>query len=181
MGFLEFLKKNKQDEDAATNDKVFMRSILMSFFAIIICIVALSASSFAWFNTSVQSSETIQTSVYKLAISVDSTDPNAPALSESRNGEGNLTYDLAANLEYSFTVTAVADETTTGSTGYIKLRINGETHTFISEQIDRGETISFTLSFIADTTVELIECWGISILPEEDRDIINGSSFSDMH
>ena len=96
MGFIDFLKQNRASTDdaikAAGNDadtvqkestsdsrakandinadKIFIRNVAISFIGIIICIVMLSASSYAWFSTSIESSNTITSSVYKLDIEV---------------------------------------------------------------------------------------------------------------
>ena len=162
MKFIDYLKQqlDPDREKQPLTDKIFMRSVVTSFVAIIACIVVFSASTYAWFNESVATTETITTSVYTLSITT------AP----------NSVYTLAANTAYTVTVTAV-DAETTGTTGYIKLKIGDQT--LVSEQINKGDTLSFTLRFDADTTVELVECWGISSIPSEDRHITDGCSLGD--
>lgn len=132
----------------------------------------LSASTFAWFNATVESKEeTITASVYKLTVS---TDPDlTPAVQDD-----NKIYTLAAGTEYTVTILAVADETTTGKTGYVKLVVDG--NTYISQQIDRGEQLEFKLTFDSETTVEIIECWGTSSTPSAERDVNSGDSFVNM-
>ena len=73
MSFIEFLKQNKHDseEKNISNDKKFLFSIAISFVAIIGCIVMLSATTYAWFSSTIESENTITTSVFKLDISVD--------------------------------------------------------------------------------------------------------------
>lgn len=183
MSFKNLLNKRRESTNEATDtkalsDKVFLRSALLSGLAILICVVALASSSFAWFKGSVQTTQTIQAAVYKLDITASPVENTSPAITESQNAAGNTLYTLSSGAEYSVTATAVADETTSASTGYIKLVINGET--YYTVQIDRGETISFTLSFDTETTIEVIECWGTSSLSDADRHIINGGSYHNM-
>lgn len=173
MSFIEFLKKNKHDgsNKDINADKAFMRSIAISFFAIIICVVMLSASTFAWFSTTLESENTISTSVYKLEISVvGGTETAEPEKDE----DGNLKYSLTGGVTYTVTITAL-EEGTTGKTGYVKLLHDGTQ--LCSEQIDRGDTISFTLNFKSYTELTLIECWGTSSIPEDERDLHNGDVY----
>lgn len=172
MGFLEYLKNNRKNDENDKSDSIFMRSVATSFFAIIVCIIFFSASTYAWFTTTIDSEETIQTSIYTLSINAE------PQILGTRNEDDNLVYSLDADTEYEFTVTAISDNTTNGSTGYIRICINDEI--YVSEQIDRGETLTFSLSFTSNTVVELVECWGISGISEAERDLTNNSSFVDM-
>ena len=169
MKFIDYLKKQldpDREKDTLT-DKIFMRSVVTSFVAIIACIVVFSASTYAWFNESVATTETITTSVYTLSITAD------PTRTPVTNANGNDEYTLDAGIRYAVTV-ATVDAETTGTTGYIKLRIDDKT--YVSEQIDKGESLTFYLEFDTDTTVEIIECWGISSIPHETRDIFSGTS-----
>lgn len=174
MSFKDYLKKHlsaEREQKENLTDKIFVRSAITSFIAIIVCIVMLSASTYAWFTESVHSTETIQTSVYKLELST------SPSLTPTVIS-GNSRYTLAANTEYTVSAHSIADDTTNGSTGYIKMVVNGVT--YLSEQIDRGQTLSFTLSFTAETEIEIIECWGTSSKPDASRQLKQGSSFTDM-
>lgn len=172
MKFIDYLKQqlDPDREKQPLTDKIFMRSVVTSFVAIIACILVFSASTYAWFNESVTTTETITSSVYTLSITAE------PTLTPLTDTDGNGVYTLAANTAYTVTVTAV-EQGTTGKTGYIKLNIGDST--LVSEQIDKGETIRFTLRFASETTVTVIECWGTSSIPSEDRHITDGSSLGD--
>ena len=173
MNFLEYLKKNKaKDEKEPNADKIFMRSVAISFVAIIFCAVLLSASTYAWFVKSIESDETIKSSAYTLDISAAPVDK----VTAGQTTDGNITYQLVGGVEYTLTVYAVADDTTNGSTGYIKLKVGDQI--YYSEQIDRGNTLLFTLTFTNDTEIEIIEGWGTSSASE--RHISSGDSFTDM-
>lgn len=182
MSFKEFLKKERQNDEETDvktlSDKVFMRSITLSGLAILICIIALASSSFAWFSTDIKSTSTIQSAVYKLEMEVSSLDPASPTITESQNSAGNTVYTLSGSTEYKVTATAIDDETTTASSGYFKIVVDGIT--YFSEQIDRGETISFTLTFDTETQVEVIECWGTCSRTDAERHIFNGGAYNNM-
>lgn len=178
MSFIEFLKKNKNDsKDKDTSaDKAFMKSIAISFFAIIICIVMLSASTFAWFTTTIESNNSIATSSYKLDVEVKYTVTDGEReIAPTVNGEGHPTYALVGGKVYNITVTPVT-EGTNGNTGYIKL-IHGA-DTLYSEQIDRDSSLSFSITVNGDTDVTIIERWGISSVSEDERDIRNGDALT---
>lgn len=209
MGFIEFLKRDKASADAATNaagndvstvqnesagdtraktkdlnaDKIFIRNVAISFVGIIICIVMLTASSYAWFTTTIESSNTITSSAYKLEIEVlPDEGENVTSLTPTVDENGNYTYTLEAEKEYKITVTALT-ENTTGKTGYIKLRTDkmAESDTpLYSEQIDRGDTITFTVGFNEATEITIIEGWGTLSVPEDERDILNGDYYGDI-
>ena len=70
MKFIDYLKQqlDPDREKQPLTDKIFMRSVVTSFVAIIACIVVFSASTYAWFNESVATTETITSSVYTLSI-----------------------------------------------------------------------------------------------------------------
>lgn len=181
MAFIDFLKnkaKAREDKDVDA-DKIFIRNIAVSFVGIIICIVMLSASSYAWFSTTVESNNTITSSVYKLEIGVIEENGVTP-LTATVTPEGDYTYTLEADKKYVVTITA--DSNTTGNTGYIKLRTDKMAETdppLYSEQINRGNTISFTFAYTTDTEITLIEGWGISSIPDDERDILNGGIYGD--
>lgn len=171
MSFIEFLKQNKHDseEKGISNDKKFLFSIAISFVAIIGCIVMLSATTYAWFSSTIESENTITTSVFKLDISVDYDNAGVKTtLVPTTDEKGNSVYELKSGIEYTVTASALSDEIT-GKTGYIRLRCGDKTLT--SVQINRGDKITFTLKFSADTEITLIEGWGISSVPDEQRAI----------
>ncbi len=155
MSFFEKLKKPEEAEDEVVTDKAFMRGIITSFFAIAMCIIMLGASTYAWFTTSIQSTQTISSAVYVLSIKVD----GGGEILSPTTYKGNDVYTLEGGKTYTVTVTAV-EEGTTGNTGYIKLEIGDQS--FVSDQIDRGKTITFTLTFTEETEVTIVEGWGTS-------------------
>ena len=177
MSFIELLKKNNTNGKDIDADKAFIRSIAISFFAIIVCVVLLSASTFAWFTTTVESENNITSSVYKLDIGVKySITDGTEVVNPLTDADGNLSYLLEGGKVYTVTITALTDNVT-GKTGYIKM-VYGE-NTLYSEQIDRGETISFTVEYSANTRITIIECWGMSSRPDSERDINNGDALTD--
>ncbi len=182
MGLFDLFKKKQSDENNGVNaDKIFIRNVGVSFVGIIICIVMLSASSYAWFSTTIESNNSITSSVYKLDIGVVEEDGGVTPLTATVTENGDYVYSLEAGKTYTVTITALA-ENTTGKTGYIKLRTSKmaeDDRALYSEQIDRGDTISFNLHYTDSTDVTIIEGWGMSSVPEDERDILNGGSYGD--
>ena len=172
MSFLEKLKKPNATEDEVITDKAFMRGIITSFFAIVMCIIMLGASTYAWFTTSIQSTQTIASAVYVLSIKIDGGDE---ILHPTDRVDGNDVYTFEADKTYTITATAIEEETT-GKTGYIKLVVGDES--FVSQQIDRGETITFTLKYTEETKVTLVEGWGTS--SAEERDLTDGGNYENL-
>ena len=170
MSFPIKLKKTNADENEVVTDRAFMRSIITSFFAIVMCIIMLGASTYAWFSTSIESTETITSSVYVLSITVDG------EVLEPDEVDGNYVYTFMENTTYTVTATPVAE--TTAKTGYLKLKIGDKI--FVSEQIDSDKSISFTLSYTEQTKVTFIEGWGTSSILPEDRDITNNGEYSNL-
>jgi hypothetical protein len=80
-------------------------------------------------------------------------------------------------VEYTITAEAIKDKTT-AKTGYIKLSVGDKI--FISQQIDKGQTISFILCYDEETEVTIIEGWGTSSVLPEDRDIISGEKYTNL-
>lgn len=179
MSFIEFLKKNKHDGSDIDADKTFVRSIAISFFAVTICIVMLAASSFAWFNTSIESKNVIESSVYALEITTLSDEVGATTTTLSATGLGEFSFVAEAGVTY--VITAKTTDNTTARTGYIKLTTNhmADGEGLYSTQIDNGAgALSFSLRFSDATEVHIFQHWGTSIRSE--RDIHDGYNFVDL-
>lgn len=173
MSFLKNLMNRENDVDSRTlADRVFTRSVVMSLIAAALCIVIFSTSTLAWFVESVDSEEMIKSSVYILTVVVD------PDIASTQDADGNAVYSLQENTTYKITVSSIADERTTAKSGYIKIIANGKV--YYSEQIDRGESITFDLIFSFATDVTIVECWGTSSIPFSDRDIVSGNTYLNM-
>ena len=186
MSFLKKLKKTNVDENEVVTDRAFMRSIITSFFAIVMCIIMLGASTYAWFTKSIEATSTITSAVYVLSITAQG-DENNDTVSEpiyhTEQIDGNNVYTFKAGVTYTITATII-DEKTTAKTGYIKLVVGDKT--FVSQQIDRSTTdaasdpLSFTLKYDEETKVTIIEGWGMSSVLPEDRDIKDGANYSNL-
>ena len=172
--------EDKLNDDEVKSDNIILRNLITTFVALLMCITLLCTGTWAWLrDTEMVKGETMYSSVYALRITADSVGQESAPITSIRNGRGNYEYSLSANNEYIFTISAIANETTNARTGYFKLKIGNRT--YYSEQIDRGETISFSLTFTNDTTIEIIECWGTSSIPEEEREILDDSDLVNMN
>ena len=178
MSFIELLKKNNTNGKDIDADKAFIRSIAISFFAIAILIVIFSTSTFAWYRESVETTETIQASVYILDISLQPSGDGEADMVGVKDADGSTVYTLSEGVDYSLKALAVADDRTNAETGYIKILIDGKE--YYSEQIDRGEQIEFKLCFNSETEIRIIERWGTSRVPHTERDLTDGGSYLDL-
>ena len=177
MNFLKFLKHNRDVESKDFADKVFIRSVVVSLFALSLCLIVFSTSTWAWLSDTIAASEEIKSSIYVLTVTVTS-DDGAETLTPTKVS-GIDVYDLEAGKEYTITALAVDDSVTNAQTGYFKIKIGNEY--FFSEQIDRGDSITFTLTFTSDTTIEIVKCWGTSSVSDADRDIHNLDNIVDIN
>lgn len=114
-----------------STDENIMRLLLPSFVGIILCMVCLAGSTWAWFSTSVQTSpQTITAGNYDIKVDI-SPDP-APA-----EGGG---YSLEPYHSYTVTLTASG---TAPSGGYCK--IEGGVAPLYTTQLKPGESLTFSL------------------------------------
>ncbi len=173
MNFSEYLKKKIFSESDDKADKIFVRSIATSIFALVVCIIIFSATSFAWFSdTASAGQQVIQSSNYSLSISAIGSNGEAN-FDISKDENQNEVFSLNGGQTYQFTVTSEG-----GRTGYIKLKIFEQE--YVSEQIDSDMTFTFSLTFDENVDVTILERWGISSIADEERDIQNGASYTNM-
>ena len=177
MNFLKFLKQNNSAESKDFADKVFIRSVVVSLFALSLCLIVFSTSTWAWLTDTIAASEEIKSSIYVLTVTV-TPDGAGEALTPTKVS-GMDVYDLEADKEYTVTALAVDDSVTNAQTGYFKIKIGNEN--FFSEQIDRGTSITFTLKFTSDTTIEIVKCWGTSSVSDAERDIHDLDNIVDIN
>ena len=176
MNFSEFFKKKVFSEFNDKADKVFVRSVATSIFALVICIIIFSATSFAWFSDITSAGEqVIQSSNYALSITALGANDDLN-LAVELDEHGNKIFSLVGGQKYEFTVTTTQESN--GKTGYIKLQIGNIE--YYSDQIDNGTTFTFSMIFTNDTKVTIIERWGISSIPDDEREINNNSEYLDM-
>ena len=129
-----------------STDENIMRLLLPSFVGIILCMVCLAGSTWAWFSASVQTSpQTITAGNYDIKVDI-SPDP-APA-----EGGG---YSLDPYQSYTVTLTASG---TAPSGGYCK--IEGGVAPLYTTQLKPGNALTFTLSPETTADYTFTAVWG---------------------
>ncbi len=169
MGF-PFKQQHNEEKSA---DKAFNQSFTVSVISILLCIVALCSTSWAWFSGSVTSggNEISAASCDVQAIFTYAVTDGIEELAANADG----TYTLAQGVTYTVTVSAEG----TARSSYCILTVDGQ-HYF-TQQVDTAapnNVISFTLTFTEeDKVITFSPLWGTSSRTE--RDLHNGGVYTD--
>ncbi len=168
---------NKKDKTA---ERAFVQNFIISIICALVCITALSASTWAWFRQGVSS----DTQIFEIAncdieIVVAHGTTGDVILPEEYPDGGK--YKLEKGNTYIVTLKG----TGTATTCYCKLLVGSEDNEYYTEQITMsydeltGQNvgkISFTLSFDADTYVYILSRWGTGSMT--DRKFKNGGVYN---
>lgn len=132
-------------EDKRITDQVFKIRISLSVLSMIVCCVALCATTFAWFTgqQNVQV-DAIKAAEYSLEIEMDGT--------KIENEVHTLS--LAAKDEHTLVIRANG----TATTGYCVINVGGQTYSTVS--IPRGESISLTIVAAQGEEITFSPNWG---------------------
>ena len=152
-------------------DKAFSRLVIMSIFAILVCIICLCASTWAWFTESLPSSNNVivAASDCKLSVSVEK-DGTGVAAADMEN---TSTVVLEAG-EYLVTMTLPKDS----SSGYLVISTaDAEYYTEYLERHDNEDprVISFVLCIEAEQEITFTSKWGIH---SENCDVADGETLN---
>lgn len=129
-------------------DKNLMRLLVPSIVGILICMVCLSGTTWAWFSASVQTgAQTITAANFNVEVAIDPT----PVISEGGK------YTLTRNTAYTVTLTATGTANEIG--GYCIVDNDaGDRH--YTSQIKPGASLQFTLIPEADGIYTFTAVWG---------------------
>lgn len=129
-------------------DKNLMRLLMPSIVGILICMVCLSGTTWAWFSASVQTgAQTITAANFNVEVAIDPT----PVISEGGK------YTLTRNTAYTVTLTATGTANEIG--GYCIVDNDaGDRH--YTSQIKPGASLQFTLIPEADGIYTFTAVWG---------------------
>ena len=157
-------------------DKAFFRFLLTSVLGILVCIICLCSTTFAWFSTDMSSrANTLESAHFSLDVLV--TDTNGDKFSATQNTDGTMTCNLEAVGEYEVTLSITGN--TTATKGYCDISANnGETKRTspISRDPNIGsEKFTFTIKTTEpNTTVTFTPKWGEAAHPN----ISNGDEYT---
>ena len=160
-----FAKCDKKEDTAISADKIFMRSFVISILGALMCIIALSTSTWAWFEGSINSdTNRLEVASCEIAVSVKDKAQTATASAGYAGEKGNeltdddgIVYSLTAGNTYSVTLVPGGSATTC----YCRIIIGNSE--YVTQQIainanDGG--ITFDLTCDADTDVTILRRWG---------------------
>ena len=161
---------SKQDK---LTDKAFTQSIAVSVISILVCVVALCSVTWAWFSEGVtSSSNTIKTGNCTVTVSVMY---DGVEIAPNSDATGTYTFEAGKSYQIKITFTGSAESS------YCKLVIGGQD--FYTEQVSMSEpnnTITFALTFDAQTEVEIITRWGTYHISNNARNFYNGKSYTNL-
>ncbi len=150
-----YLEYFKISDDSKITDKAMLGRVIITVAVMLVCVITMSFTAFAFFTAQVSSTIQIQTATFGVDITVN-------------NSSVDVLNDLG---EGSYNITLTVKDTSTATTGYCVVTIGGKE--YITQQFIRGEngynTISFNLylanntSTINGTTPIVIQTnWGTS-------------------
>lgn len=150
-------------------DSSFKQSITMSVVGIILCMIALCSTTFAWFNASVSSNtNSIQAANCIVTVSV--------ANSGTAEDIANSQYTFKKDTIYDVTVTASG----TAKSAYCIFYVKGAAYYAELSPIEtNGNCMNFKLMFKDDTQCEIVTLWGTQSLPAASQAFENGESYLD--
>ena len=149
-------------------EKAFKQNMIISVLSIIVCMIVLSSTTWAWFTADISSEDNVITSAY-CSVNVD-----VQCDGEHVDSVGGI-YSLVAGATYDFKISASG----TAGTAYCIFRIDCDD--YYTAQIPTAEPdnfITFTLQFTTPTDVEVITRWGTS--SKSERALLDGVAYLDL-
>ena len=144
----------EQQNNEKLSDKAFARIALTSILGILVCIICLCSTTYAWFTGSVQ----VDNNTFKAA------DACLLSVSVYKDGTEKAIIDTenATTLECEGTYTVTLTLPKESASGYLVLTVDGQE--YYSDYLQRNEndqTMTFTLNVNAAKTVNFTARWGI--------------------
>lgn len=179
--YKEFFLVPKQGN---VRDKVMLVRTAIMLAIMIVCLVAISFSAYAYFSHTVTSSANIiQSAYFKAGVTIGVNDPDetSPAVKEI----DNITYEVELKAGPSYIVTLTPGDST-AKTGFCTIIAAGCLETYDTQQLGvdmavaKEETpqITFTLTVSKTTTVQILSCWGTSSYYD---DFMNAGDHEDQY
>lgn len=153
-----FGQEAKESEKGRASEDIW-HLLAPSLLGIVLCVVCLCGTSWAWFTVSRSSSVTpIQTAVYTVQLTVD--DEDVP---QTLDGESIMKIGMTKGQTYRVSLKANG----TASTGYCKVTF--EDQTYYTDQISADDTLAFTVNASKDSTMKIESQWGTCALESVDK------------
>ena len=145
----------EQQKNEKLSDKAFARIALTSILGILVCIICLCSTTYAWFTGSVQ----VDNNTFKAA--------DACLLSVSVYKDGTevaiIDTDNSATLECEGMYTVTLTLPKESASGYLVLTVDGQEYysDYLQRNDDTDQTLTFTLNVKAAKNVTFTARWGI--------------------
>lgn len=153
------MNHTKQENTGRLTDKAFAHLILVAVLGILVCIVCLSATTYAWFTADVQSgSNEIRTAECRFSAELRRGDVTVATV--VANGRESATV-ADAEGEYTVTVTLPAGS----ASGYLIVTVGGTDYRsdYLLRNEGSDQTLTFTLILPAPETLTLTARWGVYV------------------
>lgn len=175
-----FVRHREKENDIVSADRIFLRSFVISIVGALICIIALSTSTWAWFSGTIHSdTNSLEVANCKIEVIVKEVDQGSTV---STNNEGEETYDdgyvysLAAGKTYTISLIPSGSATTC----YCRMLMSDDS-AYVTEQIaisEGGTGISFKLTCDTDIKVTILRRWGEAKEATDARSLWDGGDYS---
>ncbi len=162
-------------KDGQISEKVMLVRITSMAIVMILCLLAMSVSAYAYFSYNVTSgTTTIKAATFEVDVSVsDTVGADIPVTTQIKD---NLTYQVAqlkAGITYSVNISH--SQNSTAKTGYIIITADDCADKYHTQQLNKVitrsiGTISFNIKPSADTNVYFLTNWGTSSYYEQLKD-----------
>ena len=157
-------------------EKAFTRSIAMSVFGIVFCMIALCSTTWAWYSKNIYStSNTVYAANCDMSVFVQKIDGENFSNVEKSVGR----YQLEKDVKYKISLKAVGS----ANSAYAIIKYKGDL--YYTDQFEvfsdssTAEEFTFILSFSEENiSIEIYPCWGTS--SRGIRDVYNGESYSNL-
>ena len=162
-------------KDGQISEKVMLVRITAMAIVMILCLLAMSVSAYAYFSYNVTSGTTyIKAATFEVDVSVF--DADGAAVPVPTQTKDNLTYQVAqlkAGVTYSVNISH--SQNSTANTGYVAITADDCADKYHTQQLNKAMTrstnaVSFVIKPSADTTIYFLTNWGTSSYYDELKD-----------
>lgn len=164
----------EQQNNEKLSDKAFAHLALSSILGILVCIVCLCSTTYAWFTGSVQGDNNkihsasaclLSASIYK--------DDAEEAIATVKVDEQNTVTHTCEEGTYTVTLTLPKES----SSGYLVLTVSGQEYysDYLQRNDDNDQTLTFTLEVKTEQSVTFTARWGIY---SDERGVTDGETLT---
>lgn len=152
-------------------EKVMLTSIYSTIGIIVICLVAMSITTYAYFSDNITSAPNMmKVAMFETKIAIQSVDKdNEVVNTEPITGDSTLFKSGELEPGKSYTITIVPTERSTATTGFVIVSAAGCDKIYHTQQIG-ADAITFKLKVTDTTDVIFLAHWGVSSYYDDYRE-----------